>query len=104
MTMSRSTVFVLAVAYLVLAACSSGKQVGNPTGKETAPSPAPSLEVKFRLMTPGSDSQAMLDVDVIVQSGKVHVSRVGYPANSTANPFPATTLTYDGSGLLIHDS
>src|SRR5436190_16241676 len=97
MTVSRSTAFVLAASCLVLTACTGGKQVGNPTGKKTSRSSTPSLEVTFRLLTPGSDSQAMLDLDVIVQSGKVLVSRVGYPAIRTANPFPATTFTFDGS-------
>lgn len=92
---------MLVAASVVLTACTNVSQAGNPTRKETAPGPA--LEVSFRLMTPGSDSQAMFDVDAIVQSGKVHVSRVGYPGNTATNPSPATTFTYDGSRLLIHD-
>lgn len=102
--MSRSSrAFVLASAYVALTACTSGTQAGSPAGKETALTGAPALEISFRLMTPGSDSQSMVDVDAIVQSGKVHVSRVGYPGKTATNPSPATTFTYDGSRLLIHD-
>ena len=104
MTVRRPNAFVVAVAAacLVLAACGGGTRADTATEKQTVGSNAPALQVTFRLMTPGSDTQAMLDYEVLVQAGKVHLSRVGYPGVTESSPFPARTLTYDGSRLLLH--
>ena len=94
---------VVVGVFVALAGCGGGTSAGGLSSSRSASGGAAALEVRFRKVTPGSDSAAMVDYDAVVQGGEVRLVTIGYPDESGSDPFPAKTFVYDGRRELIHD-